>query len=105
MGLHFCQPREQYQPPVSTTTRSSTMATIPRLVICPRGLLALRAARPAAQQSTALLSTSAQRQDIDSSAKFIGAGAATVGVAGSGAGIGSVFGSLIIGYARNPSLK
>lgn len=25
--------------------------------------------------------------------------------AGSGAGIGTVFGSLIIGYARNPSLK
>jgi F-type H+-transporting ATPase subunit c len=48
--------------------------------------------------------TAAQR-DIDSAAKFIGAGAATVGVAGSGAGIGSVFGSLIIGYARNPSLK
>ena len=44
-------------------------------------------------------------RDIDSAAKFIGAGAATVGVAGSGAGIGSVFGSLIIGYARNPSLK
>merc|ERR1712183_347793 len=45
------------------------------------------------------------KSDIDSAAKFIGAGAATVGVAGSGAGIGSVFGSLIIGYARNPSLK
>merc|ERR1712066_849757 len=45
------------------------------------------------------------RQDIDTAAKFIGAGAATVGVAGSGAGIGTVFGSLIIGYARNPSLK
>merc|ERR1712105_283680 len=103
MGLHFCQPREQYQPPVSTTTRSSTMPTITRLVICPRGLLALRAR--AAQQSTALLSTSAQRQDIDSAAKFIGAGAATVGVAGSGAGIGSVFGSLIIGYARTPALS
>ncbi|CAO2644985.1 ATP synthase F(0) complex subunit C1, mitochondrial [Lemmus lemmus] len=28
-----------------------------------------------------------------------------IGVAGSGAGIGTVFGSLIIGYARNPSLK
>ena len=52
----------------------------------------------------ALHSTPVQR-DIDSAAKFIGAGAATVGVAGSGAGIGSVFGSLIIGYARNPSLK
>ena len=46
------------------------------------------------------LSTSAGKSDIDSAAKFIGAGAATVGVAGSGAGIGSVFGSLIIGYAR-----
>ncbi|XP_051161005.1 ATP synthase lipid-binding protein, mitochondrial [Leptopilina boulardi] len=49
--------------------------------------------------------TSAISRDIDTAAKFIGAGAATVGVAGSGAGIGSVFGSLIIGYARNPSLK
>ncbi|XP_006886959.1 PREDICTED: ATP synthase F(0) complex subunit C2, mitochondrial-like [Elephantulus edwardii] len=44
-------------------------------------------------------------RDIDTAAKFIGAGAATVGVAGSGAGMGTVFGSLIIGYARNPSLK
>ncbi|XP_058598550.1 ATP synthase F(0) complex subunit C2, mitochondrial isoform X3 [Neofelis nebulosa] len=43
--------------------------------------------------------TSAASRDIDTAAKFIGAGAATVGVAGSGAGIGTVFGSLIIGYA------
>jgi len=57
------------------------------------------------QQAFRSLQTSAPRLDIDSAAKFIGAGAATVGVAGSGAGIGSVFGSLIIGYARNPSLK
>uniref|UniRef100_A0A7M4EJT1 ATP synthase lipid-binding protein n=1 Tax=Crocodylus porosus TaxID=8502 RepID=A0A7M4EJT1_CROPO len=49
--------------------------------------------------------TSTTFRDIDTAAKFIGAGAATVGVAGSGAGIGTVFGSLIIGYARNPSLK
>jgi len=49
--------------------------------------------------------TSPATRDIDSAAKFIGAGAATVGVAGSGAGIGTVFGSLIIGYARNPSLN
>jgi len=52
-----------------------------------------------------IMSSTTAKQDIDSAAKFIGAGAATVGVAGSGAGIGSVFGSLIIGYARNPSLK
>lgn len=38
-------------------------------------------------------------------AKLIGAGAATIGVAGSGAGIGTIFGSLISGYSRNPSLK
>eukprot|EP00075_Anas_platyrhynchos_P012396 XP_027301649.1 ATP synthase F(0) complex subunit C2, mitochondrial [Anas platyrhynchos] len=58
--------------------------------------------RPGACRAVA---TSAARRDIDTAAKFIGAGAATVGVAGSGAGIGTVFGSLIIGYARNPSLK
>uniref|UniRef100_A0A1B0FN41 ATPase protein 9 n=1 Tax=Glossina morsitans morsitans TaxID=37546 RepID=A0A1B0FN41_GLOMM len=49
--------------------------------------------------------TSQLTRDIESAAKFIGADAATVGVAGSGAVIGTVFGSLIIGYARNPSLK
>merc|ERR1712193_493173 len=54
---------------------------------------------------TSSLHTSAPSRDIEAAAKFIGAGAATVGVAGSGAGIGTVFGSLIIGYARNPSLK
>lgn len=61
----------------------------------------------ASQQQMAVrtFQTSAVSRDIDTAAKFIGAGAATVGVAGSGAGIGTVFGSLIIGYARNPSLK
>merc|ERR1712115_517756 len=54
---------------------------------------------------TRSVATTPVRRDIDQAAKFIGAGAATVGVAGSGAGIGTVFGSLIIGYARNPSLK
>jgi len=49
--------------------------------------------------------TSAAQRDIDQAAKYIGAGAATVGAAGAGAGIGSVFGSLVIAYARNPSLK
>ena len=39
------------------------------------------------------------------SSKIIGAGLATVGLAGAGVGIGVVFGCLIIGVARNPSLK
>jgi len=42
---------------------------------------------------------------MQEAAKLIGAGAATIGVAGSGAGIRTVFGALITGYARNPSLK
>ncbi|XP_054151254.1 ATP synthase F(0) complex subunit C1, mitochondrial isoform X2 [Melozone crissalis] len=59
----------------------------------------------AAPQPRRQFRSSPLSRDIDTAAKFIGAGAATVGVAGSGAGIGTVFGSLIIGYARNPSLK
>lgn len=37
-------------------------------------------------------------------AKLIGAGCATIALAGAGAGIGVVFGSLINSVARNPSL-
>ena len=55
--------------------------------------------------NTNQLHTTPVRKDIESAAKYIGAGAATVGVAGAGAGIGTVFGSLVIGYARNPGLK
>ncbi|CAO2578321.1 ATP synthase F(0) complex subunit C1, mitochondrial, partial [Lemmus lemmus] len=45
--------------------------------------------------------TSVVSRDNDTAAKFIDAGAATIVVVRSGAGIGTVFGSLIIGYARN----
>jgi F-type H+-transporting ATPase subunit c len=38
-------------------------------------------------------------------AKVIGAGLATIGVAGAGIGIGIVFGLFMSAYARNPSLK
>ena len=38
-------------------------------------------------------------------AKFVGAGLATIGLAGAGVGIGTVFGALVIGVSRNPSLK
>jgi F-type H+-transporting ATPase subunit c len=37
--------------------------------------------------------------------KLIAAGVATTGLIGAGVGIGVVFGSLIIGVARNPSLR
>ncbi|KAF2122380.1 ATP synthase subunit C-domain-containing protein [Lophiotrema nucula] len=38
-------------------------------------------------------------------AKIQGAGMATIGLAGAGVGIGTVFGALIQGVARNPSLR
>ena len=38
-------------------------------------------------------------------AKIIGTGIATTGLIGAGVGIGIVFGCLILGVARNPSLR
>ena len=38
-------------------------------------------------------------------AKIIGTGMATTGLIGAGVGIGVVFGALILGVARNPSLR
>ena len=39
------------------------------------------------------------------SAKFIGAGLATIGLAGAGVGIGTVFGALLFSISRNPGLQ
>ncbi len=38
-------------------------------------------------------------------AKYIGTGMATIGVVGTGMGIGVVFGCLLLAYSRNPGLK
>lgn len=40
-----------------------------------------------------------------SAAKMIGSGMATIGLAGTGAGIGIVFGCLLLALSRNPFLK
>jgi F-type H+-transporting ATPase subunit c len=45
------------------------------------------------------------KKNMLQASKIIGAGLATVGVLGAGVGIGVVFGALILGVARNPSLK
>lgn len=42
---------------------------------------------------------------IVSAAKLLGAGMATIGLAGAGVGIGVVFGAFVIGVSRNPSLE
>ncbi|CAF1089204.1 unnamed protein product, partial [Didymodactylos carnosus] len=107
---------------IFTTTRSIIMSALTRLSLTSSSALCrwtqfmtnknnlflnrlptLSAIVPSNPQRS--IQTSAIRYDIDSAAKYIGAGAATVGVAGAGAGIGTVFGSLVVGYARNPSLK
>merc|ERR1712242_545669 len=86
-----------FEPDFDCLTDFDHFAIMNRVVLAAPRRLAVQSARP--------LTVSVANRDIDTAAKFIGAGAATVGVAGSGAGIGTVFGSLIIGYARNPSLK
>ncbi|CAD7669837.1 unnamed protein product [Nyctereutes procyonoides] len=48
--------------------------------------------------------TSAISRDTDIAAKFIGAGAATVGVAGSGAGSGTLFSYTILGFALSEAM-
>jgi F-type H+-transporting ATPase subunit c len=44
-------------------------------------------------------------QNIVQASKNIGAGVAAVGLVGAGSGIGTVFGSLILGTSRNPALR
>ena len=42
---------------------------------------------------------------ILTSSKNVGAGLATIGLVGAGAGVGIVFAGLMVAYGRNPSLK
>ena len=80
---------------------------LPRINLVSRVAIAQRCAPVAVSsiQQTNAIHTTGVRRDIDSAAKYIGAGASAAGVAGSGAGIGSIFGSMLIAYARNPSMK
>jgi F-type H+-transporting ATPase subunit c len=57
-----------------------------------------------AQQSRGIVAESTAAAMV-AAAKIQGAGIATVGLAGAGVGIGTVFGGLIQGVARNPSLR
>jgi F-type H+-transporting ATPase subunit c len=46
-----------------------------------------------------------QRFFMIQASKIIGTGLATMGLIGAGVGIGVVFGALILGVARNPSMR
>jgi len=45
------------------------------------------------------------KKNMLEAARLIGTGLATTGLIGAGVGIGVVFGALILGVARNPSLR
>ena len=45
------------------------------------------------------------KKNMIQSSKILGTGLATTGLIGAGVGIGVVFGALIIGVSRNPSLS
>jgi F-type H+-transporting ATPase subunit c len=59
--------------------------------------------RGAMQKRTVVVESTAAA--ILTAAKLHGAGAATIGLAGAGVGIGTVFGALIQGVARNPAMR
>jgi F-type H+-transporting ATPase subunit c len=73
---------------LNSAARTAITRNLGRNVIQSRGIVA---------ESTAAA--------IIAAAKIQGAGMATVGLAGAGAGIGSVFGGFIQAFARNPSLR
>eukprot|EP00955_Chlamydomonas_euryale_P101245 365333-Chlamydomonas_euryale.AAC.10 len=58
--------------------------------------------RPA--QATANTMVQARPMSILAASKMVGAGCATIALAGVGAGLGVMFGSLINGAARNPNI-
>ncbi len=74
--------------------------------------LAVQAAQPATVLNAALRSEAALMQQqqqprfmsILAASKMVGAGCATIALAGVGAGLGVMFGSLINGAARNPNI-
>lgn len=43
--------------------------------------------------------------EMEELGKLVGSGLATIGLVGAGTGVGVVFGCLIMGTARNPSLR
>ncbi|PNH10343.1 ATP synthase subunit 9, mitochondrial [Tetrabaena socialis] len=66
-----------------------------------------QAASPMSLHKQAVLSSSAAQErtmSVLAASKMVGAGCATIALAGVGAGLGVMFGSLINGAARNPNI-
>ena len=76
--------------------QSMKRSQAPAFNMAARQLVSRQAMRPYSSELATALVEAGQN---------IGTGMATVGLAGAGVGIGSVFGSLITGVARNPSLR
>ncbi|KAL8826499.1 MAG: hypothetical protein Q9191_003771 [Dirinaria sp. TL-2023a] len=70
----------------------------------PMGLTTLAARQLVAKQAIRPYSSELANALVEAGQQ-IGTGMATIGLAGAGVGIGTVFGALITGTARNPSLR
>jgi len=85
-------------------SRSLTTAARPQnSLVAARSAFRNNAARNVIQKRGIVAESTAAA--MVAAAKIQGAGLATIGLAGAGVGIGTVFGGLIQGVARNPSLR
>ncbi|XP_034247344.1 ATP synthase lipid-binding protein, mitochondrial-like [Thrips palmi] len=84
---------------------SSAMSQLDQWKQSPTPLSCLSSSKASMVGGIRGIHTSPWRADIDNAGRLMGAGMATIGLAGPGAGIGIVFGSLMFSYSRNPTLK
>lgn len=85
---------------MTTPLRTSAFQTLKRQTNTLKSPLVQNAFRQTARPYSSELATA-----LVEASSNVGMGLATIGLAGAGVGIGTVFGSLIMGVARNPSLR
>ncbi|KAG2487679.1 hypothetical protein HYH03_013679 [Edaphochlamys debaryana] len=91
--------------PVMVAAQAPILATSASAIAS--GIRAQAAASPMSLHKQAVLSNSVVQEramSVLAASKMVGAGCATIALAGVGAGLGVMFGSLINGAARNPNI-
>lgn len=109
--IHLANPIESFSIDTAPARIQSSIISSTRQPVAKHGLL-MNSARGSinsviarnAMQSRGVVAETAAAAMI-AAAKAQGAGLATIGLAGAGVGIGTVFGALIQGVARNPALR
>ncbi|KAI4245384.1 MAG: hypothetical protein LQ352_006572 [Teloschistes flavicans] len=89
---------------VGRTLQNNTAAKSPFQPAKRQQVLKTAISAPLARQAVRPYSSELANALVEAGGQ-VGTGLATIGLAGAGVGIGTVFGSLITGVARNPSLR